>query len=284
MVDIARITDNLKLVNEIWVGEEESEISHPHDGNDQYYFIENSSFWFKHRNKCIVECIKKFSTSGELFVEIGSGNGYVTKAIHEAGFETLLIEPSMSGILNSQKRGLKNLVCAPFETIRFVGAVFNNMGIFDVLEHIRDDTEFLKKIHSVLIPNGYLYLTVPAYNFLWSGEDGHDGHWRRYAVTKLKNKLSSAGFGIVYASYFFTLLTLPILLFRTIPFLLGVKRKQMFETYQKENVVKNRFLEKALEWSFQREIRRIQNGESSHFGASIIIVAKKTTAPAALFN
>ena len=275
MVDVARIIDNVRFADGFWIGEGDQEISHPKDGNEHYFLIEDDSYWFNHRNNCIIETIKKFSPQRGLFIEIGSGNGYVAKAIKEAGFETILIEPSMQGVRNAQKRGLENLVCAPFEKIHFVNPVLDSVGIFDVLEHIREDTAFLAKIHSILAPGGTLYLTVPAHALLWSGEDIHDGHYRRYSMGGLGKKLIGAGFSVEYATHFFVGLPVPIFLLRTVPFLLGVARKQTLETYKRENSIGNTFVKKFLDVVFRGEITMIKNQKTSRIGSSIIAVAKK---------
>jgi SAM-dependent methyltransferase len=278
MIDVSAIIDNVRLADGIWIGEGDREISYPKDGNDQYFLIEDDSYWFGHRNNCIVEVVNKFSPRRGLFMEIGSGNGFVAKAITAAGFETLLIEPSMQGVCNARKRGLENLVCAPFEQIHFVNNFVDAVGVFDVLEHIREDSAFLTKINSVLSPGGTLFLTVPAHGILWSGEDVHDGHFRRYSLRDLRVKLIRAGFSLLYATHFFLLLTLPIFIMRTMPFVMGIKRSQTSDTYWKENSVGNTFVKKLLSCSFRRELTMIGNQAVCRMGSSIIAVARKNGA------
>jgi SAM-dependent methyltransferase len=275
MVDVASIIDNVRFADGFWIGEGDQEISYPKDGNEHYFLIEDCSYWFSHRNKCIIETINTFSPQRSLFVEIGSGNGFVAKAVKEAGFETILIEPSLQGIRNAQKRGLENLVHAPFEKIHFINPVINTIGVFDVLEHIRDDTTFLAKIHSILAPGGMLFLTVPAHALLWSEEDIHDGHYRRYSMSGLEKKLIGAGYSVEYATHFFVGLPLLIFILRTVPFLLGIARKQTLETYRRENSIGNTVMKKFLDVVFRTEIAMIKNQKTSHIGSSIIAIAKK---------
>lgn len=67
-----------------------------------------------------------------------------------------------------------------------------------------------------------LYATVPAFNFLWSREDVDAGHVRRYTLDGISEVLGRAGLDVVFASYIFRALPLPIFLMRSIPYRLGM--------------------------------------------------------------
>ena len=65
-------------------------------------------------------------------------------------------------------------------------------------------------IHRVLAPGGSLFVTVPAYNWMWGAQDEIAHHKRRYTRPALRDSLTRAGFAIGRASYFNTLLFPPI--------------------------------------------------------------------------
>jgi len=67
-------------------------------------------------------------------------------------------------------------------------------GAFDVTEHIEDDLGFLRELGGILRPGGRLYVTVPAFPFLWSQEDTDTGHYRRYTLPAIEAVLRKAGF------------------------------------------------------------------------------------------
>ena len=50
----------------------------------------------------------------------------------------------------------------------------------DVLEHVPDDVEMLKKYVGDAAPNSKFVITVPAFTTLWSGHDLYLKHYRRY--------------------------------------------------------------------------------------------------------
>src|SRR5215813_1634544 len=88
-----------------WVANASSPVSYPEDGNAECRSVEDSSFWFAHRNACIVEVMKRFPPSG-LILDIGGGNGFVSLALEKAGWEVALIEPGIQGAINAKARGL----------------------------------------------------------------------------------------------------------------------------------------------------------------------------------
>jgi len=194
MVDIASAATNLQLrENGVWHSRSRSLISYPEDGNTLCFGIEEDSFWFRHRNNCVVEAMRLFPPMGAVF-DVGGGNGYVSMGIQNAGFDVVVVEPGYEGIRNAQSRGLSNLVCSTLEDAGFKPHSLPAVGLFDVLEHVENDMGFLETIQSLLVPKGRLYVHVPAYGILWSAEDENAGHFRRYTLGDLAAKLSSVGF------------------------------------------------------------------------------------------
>lgn len=146
------------------------------------------------------------------------------------------------------------------------------MGLFDVLEHIENDIGFLTLIYEKLKNNGLLYCTVPAYTFLWSAEDVDAGHFRRYLKSKLCNKLNSCGFKIEYATYFFSILPIPIFLFRTIPSLIHKKKTSSQEKNCSEH---NKGQGSLFQKIWEMELKLIEKKRRIPFGGSCFVVARK---------
>jgi SAM-dependent methyltransferase len=73
---------------------------------------------------------------------------------------------------------------------------------FDVLEHVDDDVGTLRTLASLLAPGGQIVLTVPAYAWLWGGEDVISQHRRRYTMSSLRGAVRAAGLWVRFASYF----------------------------------------------------------------------------------
>ena len=79
---------------------------------------------------------------------------------------------------------------------------FDLVTALDVLEHLDDDVEGLRMLCRLLGPGGQLLLTVPAYDWLWSGEDVISEHRRRYSRSGLLRSCRAAGLRVHYVSYF----------------------------------------------------------------------------------
>jgi SAM-dependent methyltransferase len=75
--------------------------------------------------------------------------------------------------------------------------------LMDVLEHVDDDVgllnDYVKKV-----PRGARFLiSVPAFQFLWSGHDVFLEHKRRYRLNQLEDVVRRAGLTVKHGSYYF---------------------------------------------------------------------------------
>lgn len=274
MMIVSEIASNLKLLEEgIWISRNASQdISYPKDGNSACLKIEEQFFWFKHRNDCLIEVLKRFPPEGTLF-DVGGGNGFVSFALKNSGFDTIVVELGIEGARNAKQRGLDPVICSTLEDAGFKKQSLSAVGMFDVLEHIEDDIGFLRKIRALLKKNGRLYLAVPAHRMLWSIEDDFAGHYRRYTLKDLAKKLDLAGYEIDYATYFFSLLPIPIFLFRTLPSKMRFRKKSTLQQNQKEHNPKQGLLGNLLDWHLSKELSRIRKDKIG-FGASCLVVAR----------
>lgn len=257
-----------------WVSRDNLDsISYPEDGNELCAEIEDQSFWFNHRNNVIINGIKNFPPDGLIF-DIGGGNGYVAKGLIDAGFDCALIEPGEKGAAKAVERGVKDVFCATVESIGFEEKSIPAVGLFDVIEHIEDDLDFLRSIRSLMINGGRLYATVPAYNLLWSKEDEFAGHFRRYTKNTISTVLEKAGFEIKYFSYFFRFLPPAIFALRTLPSMFSKPSSPTMDNYKKTHNAESNNSSKLLSRLLNSEINLINKGKQMAFGGSCFVVAK----------
>ncbi|MBA2962915.1 MULTISPECIES: methyltransferase domain-containing protein [Ramlibacter] len=258
----------------IWSAGEQAQVSYPADGHASCFAVEDGSFWFQHRNRCIEALVVAQPPADRgLLVDVGGGNGVVAKGLQDAGFEVALIEPAWTGALNARRRGLRQVACSTLQAAGFRPGTVPAAGLFDVLEHIEDDVAFLSDLRFVLTPAGRLYLTVPAYRGLWSEADVDAGHMRRYDLREVCDVLRRAGFRIDYASYFFRPLPLPVLLLRTLPYRLGLRRPADSGQVHSDHAARRGGLSSVAQWLLRTEIDHIGHGRSMRFGGSCIVAA-----------
>lgn len=263
----------------VLAGDVSTPLSYPENGNDSCFAVEDESFWFQHLNVVLRHLLRQFSPEG-VFLDVCGGNGCVTKALQDAGVNAVLLEPGPGGALNGRNRGCLQVINSVLETAGIRPGSMSAAGAFDVVEHIEDDAGFLRELHQVLEPGGHLYLTVPAFGWLWSAEDVHAGHYRRYTVGSISRLLRGCGFDVCFTSYLFAFLVPPILAMRTLPSLLGLRRvrTQGAATKELQGTHGRGVGSLIVDWLRQRELRRIQQGGSVRLGSSVLVVARKSTA------
>lgn len=270
----SRVPGLVRAGNGIWEHAEESAVSFPEEGLASLANIEPGSYWFNHRNKVIAAAIRLAPPSGAIF-DIGGGNGYVSAGLREAGFGCVVVEPDVAGAEVARWRGLP-VIRAAFQSLELAENSIAAAGMFDVLEHIEDEIDALRRLARVLRPGGMVYIAVPAYNFLWSKQDVYGGHFRRYTLDRLENSLRSVGLAPVYGTYFFSALVPAVLLFRVIPGYFGVSVSDQGAQVARDHALPRGRAGSILSWSFEREMKKIANGGSVGFGSSCFVAARKS--------
>lgn len=250
----------------------QASVSYAEDGHDLCFGVEDSSFWFRHRNACIAALVRNHPPAGPL-LDLGGGNGFVSQRLLAEGHDVVLLEPGNAGASNARlRRGLPQVVCATLEDAGFRERSFGAIGMFDVIEHIKEDRAFLDTVQSLLAPGGRLYLTVPCHQWLWSRADVDAGHFRRHTLGSLSTLLAGS-FRIDFASYFFAPLVVPQLLLRALPHRLGLDRHHAVLSTQAEHGEGEGIGVRVLEGMLSREARRIEQGRRIAFGASALLAA-----------
>lgn len=133
-------------------------------------------------------------------MDVGSGSGFFARQIltRTTSHDVACVDPGYASD-SVEQVGSKSL--------RFVRSVdtadCDLMVMMDVLEHIEDDAGFLGEYAGMARPGTHLFVTVPAFQFLWSGHDVFLEHFRRYTLGSLTRLVRGAGFEIVRSHYFF---------------------------------------------------------------------------------
>ena len=82
--------------------------------------------------------------------------------------------------------------------------------MMDVIEHVAEPVEFISQLvrAGLLGPQTVVFVTVPAWQILFSGQDLCLGHYRRYRRQLLRQHLEWAGLKVESTGYFFCSLLL----------------------------------------------------------------------------
>ncbi len=271
---VARLSDRLTLDEcGLWCVQGEKHVSYPEEIRSDYATIEPFSYWFNHRNRCIISVARRYPPKG-ILLDIGGGNGIVSLAFQQAGMPSIVVEPGASGAQIARSRGVP-VIRSDFSSIGIADETIQAAGLFDVLEHVQDHFSFLEEIRKALVRRSLLYLTVPALPYLWSFEDRFVGHYRRYTMPSVWRILSQTGFRVRYATYFFRPLVLPIFFFRSVPSLFGLLANRKKEVARSHTLPSN-FIGGWLARSLEKEEAMIGEGACIPLGSSILVVAERT--------
>lgn len=133
-------------------------------------------------------------------MDVGSGSGFFARQIlqNTAARDVICVDNGYEADVTERMQG---------KMLRFVRSVdradCDLMVMMDVLEHIEDDAAFLHGYATMARSGSYLFVTVPAFQFLWSGHDVFLEHFRRYTLRSLEDLVRGAGFVPVQSHYFF---------------------------------------------------------------------------------
>jgi len=255
----------------IWFARSRVAVSYPDDGNAACRQVEDRSFWFRHRNRCIAQLVHRFAP-GKTLLDIGGGNGFVARGLVESGIGCVLLEPGVDGALAAHERGVSTVICAGLEDVPFAPASFGSAGMFDVLEHIEDDLAALRGVHRLLEPGAHFFVSVPAWQALFSPEDEDAGHFRRYSPSSLRSTLRQAGFEPLFSTCLFAPLPLPVLASRVIPGWFGQRRSRDLSQAEAEHVP-GPVAARLIDLMLNAEFRWLAAGRSMPFGTSCCAVA-----------
>jgi SAM-dependent methyltransferase len=138
--------------------------------------------------------------NGNKFLDIGAGSGFFSRFfLQNTGAEcSTCVDPAYPKEYSETIAG-KQLHFA--QSIESSDADIILMT--DVLEHIEDDISFLRSYKEKTKDNARFLITVPAFQFLWSGHDVFLGHYRRYTLKQLENIIRKAGLTPQLGCYYF---------------------------------------------------------------------------------
>ena len=159
-------------------------------------------FWITRRFTVVKSLLRGIDLAEKRVVEIGCGNGLVQRQMEDHyGIATDGFDLNLGALRRSVVRR-SNLFYYDITELRpeFQEA-YDLVILFDVLEHIEGEIEFLEAVSFCLKRGGFLLINVPALQTLYSAYDREAGHLRRYTISSLRRVLERAGMRTVKESY-----------------------------------------------------------------------------------
>lgn len=166
-----------------------------------HQYAEEKHFWFQWRFKALLKYQGMFPSVTFSVFEIGCGTGTFLRQFtgkytcRATGCELDNIEiPDNESAYTLIKYNI-------FDSRPDLENSFEVVFLMDVIEHIDDDVEFLKRASKFIKPGGMIVINVPALTCLFSKYDRVAGHYRRYNRRQLKELVNKSGLQVIKTAY-----------------------------------------------------------------------------------
>ncbi len=162
---------------------------------------EGRHWYYASKGRALLQLLKGLNV--ETVLDIGAGSGVFSRQLLDAGIcrRAVCVDPAYRA---------ESIERHNDREIRFARAPDKGPAdivlMMDVLEHVDDDVALLRGSTARLRPQDQVVITVPAFQFLWSGHDEFLEHRRRYTRRQLEAVVRAAGLEPVKSGYFFGLL------------------------------------------------------------------------------
>ncbi len=134
-------------------------------------------------------------------LDVGAGSGFFSRyLLTEGGAESALCVDVGYATNRDDKVAGKPMLfrrdCGPTDC--------DLVLMMDVLEHVEDDSGLVRHYADKVPSGAHFLVTVPAFQFLWSGHDVFLEHVRRYRLGDIEATMRKAGLNIVRGAYYFS--------------------------------------------------------------------------------
>ena len=232
--------------------------------------VDDHHWWYRGRRRIIRAELDRLPLAPQARVlDAGCGSGRTLQELVGYGVVSgIELDPDAAEL--ARGRGFGHIEVGRLEELPWPDASFDLITCLDVLEHTPDDRVTLSELRRVCEPGGFLLLTVPAYQALWSLHDQANHHYRRYSKRSLRVASDEAGWRVVRMTSFNSLLLAPAAVVR-----LAQRRLGPHNGYTNDLELGPPWLNDALEQPLALEARWLGRGGRLPAGLSLLAVLRK---------
>jgi SAM-dependent methyltransferase len=248
--------------------------------NRQFVELERTHFWFRGRRRIFFALLDRELGPGSArkILDVGCGAGGMLEPLSRYG-EVVGVDMSPELVEFCHQRGFPRVQVGTAYELPVSPGTQDLITLFDTIEHVPDDLRVLQQVHRALTPGGLVFISVPAYQFLYANNDRVAHHERRYTARQLRHKLTSTGLEPVQVTYFNALL-FPVIL----PAVLLSKLQERFRDPGERTNLSHpipALLNRVLGATMASE-RHLLARRSLPFGHSLIAIARRPGPPPGL--
>lgn len=133
-------------------------------------------------------------------LDVGAGSGVFSRQLldHYVCKRAVCVDPGYDEEKDEDHNG------KPISFVKTIDKTTQSLILMmDVLEHVPDDVALLKEYADTMPDDGKVLITVPAFQFMWSGHDIFLDHYRRYTIEMMEKTITDAGLEPIKSRYFF---------------------------------------------------------------------------------
>lgn len=148
-------------------------------------------------------------------LDAGCGTGGLLRRLHAARPEWTLtgLDFSPLAVEFARERTGGEIVQGSIAALPFADGTFDAIVSCDVVCQVADAAQAVREFHRCLKPGGFVVLTMPAYQWMYSYHDREVGNLRRYTRGEVNALLVGAGFAVRRSTYW-NLLPFPLAVLR----------------------------------------------------------------------
>ena len=235
--------------------------------------VDEHHWWYRGRRRVIrAELDRLPLPSAARVLDAGCGSGRTLQELVDYG-DVSGIELNTEAAELARGRALGDVEVGRLEELPWEDATFDLITCLDVIEHVPDDTAALAELLRVCRPGGWLLVTVPAYQALWSRHDEANHHYRRYSRAALRAAAGAAGWQLERMSSFNSLLLAPAAAVR-----LAQRRLGTHNGYTNDLDLGPAWLNDVLERPLALEASWLARGRTLPAGLSLLAVLRRLPA------
>ncbi len=233
--------------------------------------VDEHHWWYRGRRRIIAVELDRLPLPGDARVlDAGCGSGRTLQELERYG-EVSGIELNPDAAAVARSRGAFDVRIGRLEQLPWAENSFDLITCLDVIEHTPDDRATLTELLRVSAPGGWLLVTVPAYQALWSQHDEANHHYRRYVRGTLEAAAVQAGWRVQRMTSFNSLLLAPAAAVR-----LAARRRRTNGRENKTDLdLGPAWLNGLLERPLMSEARWLARGRTLPVGLSLLAVLQK---------
>jgi SAM-dependent methyltransferase len=232
--------------------------------------VDEYHWWYRGRRRVILAELDRLPIgAGACVLDAGCGSGRTLQELTRYGeVHGIELDPDAAELARS--RGHGEVRVGRLEELPWGPATFDLVTCLDVIEHTADDRITLTELLRVTKPGGYLLVTVPAYQSLWSVHDEANHHYRRYGRRTLRAAARAAGWSVERVTSFNSLLLAPAAAVRLLQ-----RRFGTHNGYTNDLALGPAWLNDVLERPLALEASWLARGHSLPAGLSLLAVLRK---------